>query len=124
MTDIKNPKLLAHFEELKKSIPEVYTKNEGVGQNEELSEQLYIQLRHALGVIEAVYLQNPDGFTAARVEAYAQIVQKLNDLGFTYPPNQEIMDKAAARLIMRSKMPMERAGKKPADTQDEDRQAM
>jgi len=124
MTDIKNPKLLAHFEELKKTIPEVYRQHQEPGEEAQLSEQLYSQLKHALGIIEAVYLQNPDGFTSARVEAYALIVKKLKELGYTYPPNQEIMDKAAARLIMQSKMPMERAGKKAADTQGEDRQAM
>ncbi len=105
----KNPALAEHFEKLKEILPEVY-KPRTVTPYERINERLIKLLKNSLGVIEAVYLQNPENFTAARVEAYASILSELEELGIVYRGNEEIIGRAAGLVVLQAKMPMERAG--------------
>lgn len=107
MSPNKNPILAEHFERLKELLPEVYTKPERLSK----ADKLYKLLKNSLGVIEAVYLQNPEMFHSARVEAYADIIQEVKKLGYTYQANPEIMDKAASQLIIQAKKPMQKVGR-------------
>lgn len=106
----KNPALEEHFEKLKEILPELYHPINRLPRN--ISEKLYSLLKSSLSIIEAVYLQHPESFSTARVEAYATIIADLKKLGITYRGNEELLSKAASHLIMQSKMPMERAGRR------------
>ncbi len=106
----KNPALEEHFEKLKEILPELYHPINRLPRN--ISEKLYSLLKSSLSVIEAVYLQHPESFSSARVEAYATIITDLKKLGITYNGNEDLLSKAASQLIMQSKMPMERAGRR------------
>ncbi|MEQ9229590.1 MAG: hypothetical protein RIF46_02840, partial [Cyclobacteriaceae bacterium] len=64
----KNPALEEHFEKLKEILPELYHPINRLPRN--ISEKLYSLLKSSLSVIEAVYLQHPESFSAAKVDAY------------------------------------------------------
>lgn len=116
--------LREHFEQLKKSIPEVY---EASTKNDETKEdKLFDLLRKSLTVIEAVYFQNSEMFTASRAEEYASIIAELKVMGYSYKGNQELIDKAARAAILSAKKPMEKAkGKKETSASgSSSRQAM
>ncbi len=106
----KNPALEEHFEKLKEILPELYHPINRLPRN--ISEKLYSLLKSSLSVIEAVYLQHPESFSTAKVDAYASIVSDLKQLGITYRGNDELLSKAAGQFIMQTKMPMQRAGKR------------
>jgi hypothetical protein len=120
MTFSNTPQLSEDFEQIRDSLPDIYKEAKKM---EGMADDLFTQLRHALGVIEAVYLQNPEGFTPVKVEAYAAIIRKLDELGLDYVANQQIMERTASRLILDARLPMSRAGMKN-DENKEDRQAM
>lgn len=104
----KNPVLNEHFERLKELVPEVYSRR-SFTQNEPEVNVLFEMLKKSLGLIEAVYLQNPDHFSAARIEEYGQIITKLEDLGYQYEGNEALLEKAASSMIMSAKKPMQKA---------------
>jgi len=114
----KNPALVDHFEKLKAILPEVYQPRQ-VTTSERVNERLIKLLKNSLGVIEAVYLQNPENFTAARVEAYATILSELNELGVAYKGNEDLIGRAAGLVVLQAKMPMERAGKRTKNASEE-----
>ncbi len=108
MNTEKNHILAEHFERLKELLPDVYTKPERISK----ADKLYKLLKNSLGIIEAVYLQNPEMFHSARVEAYADIIQDVARLGYAYKANPDIMNMAASQLIIQSKKPMQKVGNK------------
>ena len=108
MTKKKNPALEEHFDKLKEILPELYHPINKLPRN--ISEKLYGLLKNSLSIIEAVYLQNPDSFSSAKVDAYSEIISDLRKLGIIYRGNEDILSKAASQLLSDSKMPMERAG--------------
>ena len=55
-------------------------------------------------------MQGPEHVSSAKVEMYASIVSDLKKLGITYRGNEKLLSNAASKVIMQSKMPMERAG--------------
>jgi len=111
MRQDKNPTLANHFQRLKEVLPEVYQQRQ-ISESEQKHDRMVTLLKHSLGVIEAVYLQNPDNFSPARVEAYASIVSELNSLGVIYSGNAELIGRAAGMVVLQAKMPMERAGRR------------
>ena len=122
MTKEKNPVLNEHFEKLKTLLPEVYAKHFRE-ERETKNQKLFRMLKHSLGVIEAVYLQNSDTFSLSKAEEYAKIIQELKELGYSYSGHPELLNKAANFMIMRAKKPMEKAkGRVPK--KDQDRKAM
>lgn len=106
----KNPALEEHFDKLKDLLPEIHRSSSRLPRN--ISEKLYSLLKSSLSIIEAVYLQSPDHFSNARVEAYASIVSDLDKIGISYQGNEELLGKAASQIIMQEKLPMERAGRR------------
>ena len=108
MSDDKNPNLVEHFDKLKAILPEVYQPKDEIPAS--AADRLFTLLKNSLGVIEAVYLQSPENFSAARLDAYSTIVLELKAMGMDYRGNEEILNKAASQLIMHAKMPMEKAG--------------
>ena len=108
MSEDKNPNMVEHFDELKSILPDLYLTKDQLP--ETVADKLFGLLKNSLGVMEAVYLQSPENFSSARQEAYASIIQELNNLGLDYRGNEEILNKAASQLIMQAKKPMEKAG--------------
>lgn len=98
--------LKSHFEKMKEVIPEVY---EEKSPDETREAKLFALMKRTLGIIDAVYFQNRDMFTLARVEEYGEILEELKKLGFDYHGNTELIEKAAAATIMNAKKPMEKA---------------
>jgi hypothetical protein len=121
MTKEKNPVLNDHFEKLKELLPDVYAKH-FKEERETKNQKLFRMLKHSLGVIEAVYIQNSDNFSASKAEEYSKIIDELKTLGYAYEPNHELIEKAASYLLMKAKKPMEKAGK--VKKEDQDRQAI
>ncbi len=112
--------LKEHFEELKKAVPEIYAKS-AIRPETTKDQQLFEVVKKTLQIIEAVYFQNREMFTATRAEEYSKIVKELEALGYSYGANAELLEKATAAALMRAKLPMEKAkGTKPSS----DRQAM
>lgn len=122
MTKEKNPVLNEHFERLKELLPDVYSKH-FKEERETKNQKLFRMLKHSLGVIEAVYLQNSDTFSLSKAEEYGKIIEELQSLGYEYSGHQGLLDKAANFMIMRSKKPMEKA-KGGSQAGQEDRQAI
>lgn len=122
MTKDKHPVLSEHFERLKELMPDVYAKH-FKEERETRNQKLFRMLKHSLGVIEAVYLQNSDTFSLSKAEEYSKIIDELQELGYSYSGQPELMNKAAKFMIMKAKKPMEKAkgGKKK---ENQDRQAM
>ena len=108
MSEDKNPNLEEHFDKLKEILPEVYQPKDEIPAS--VGDRLFTLLKNSLGVIEAVYLQSPENFSTARLDAYSAIVTELKELGLDYHGNEEILNKAANRLIIQAKKPMEKAG--------------
>ena len=106
---MKNPALKAHFERLKELVPEVYSKK-----NDDFSERerLYGLLKKSLSVIEAVYLQNQETFGKSSIAEYGKIVYELELMQYDYEGNDDLLSSAAAQILMQSKKPMKKAGKK------------
>jgi len=100
--------LREHFEELKKSVPEVYARN-AAPLEETKEDKLYALVRKTLNIIEAVYFQSKENFTLTRAEEYEKVIKELQDLGFSYEANRELLEKAATASLMRAKFPMEKA---------------
>ncbi len=100
--------LREHFEELKKSVPEVYAQN-AAPPEETKEDKLYALIRKTLNIIEAVYFQSKENFTFTRAEEYDKVVRELQDLGFSYEANRELLEKATAAALLRAKLPMEKA---------------
>ncbi len=121
MTKEKNPVLSEHFEKLKTLLPDVYAKHFRE-ERETRNQKLFRMLKHSLGVIEAVYLQNSDNFSLSKAEEYAKIIDELKTLGYAYNGHPELLHKAANFMIMRAKKPMEKA--KGSFQSDQDRKAM
>lgn len=117
MTKDKNPDLEQHFHNLREMLPEMYKTGDKLPRN--ISDKLYAMLKSSLGVIEAVYLQAPEYFSAVKVETYAGIVEDLKKLGINYRGNEDLLAKAASQLIMKTKLPMERAGIRKQEDDDE-----
>lgn len=115
----KNPALAEHFEKLKAILPEVYRPKE----NKE-SDKLLGLLKNSLTVIEAVYLQHPESFTATRFDAYSNIILELGRLGYTYKGNEDLIQRATNELLVQARLPMERAGKKSYSADSIDKKAM
>jgi hypothetical protein len=108
--------LKSHFEKLKEVIPSMY---EEVSGNESEEEKLFDLLKRSLTIVEAVYFQNREMFTLARMEEYGKIIEELAALGYDYHGNKELMEKAAAAAIMNAKLPMEKAKGKAVDSQSD-----
>ncbi|MFY0686081.1 MAG: hypothetical protein JXQ90_02900 [Cyclobacteriaceae bacterium] len=109
MKAVHNPSdiLKSHFDRLKEIVPEIYQHEIDTSSKEE---QLFSLLKRSLGVIEAVYFQNKEMFTPARVDEYSKLIAEMKSLGFSYVANKELMEKAAAAAIMTQKLPMAKAG--------------
>ncbi len=122
MTKEKNPALSEHFEKLKELLPEVYAKH-FKEERETRNQKLFRMLKHSLGVIEAVYLQNSENFSSSKAEEYAKIIDELKELGYAYNGHHELLNKAANFMIMKAKKPMEKA-MGSLKKEDQDRQAM
>lgn len=122
MTKDKHPVLNEHFERLKELLPDVYSKH-FKEERETKNQKLFRMLKHSLGVIEAVYLQNSDNFSLSKAEEYSKIIEELKSLGYTYSGHPELLNKAANFMIMRAKKPMEKAKGSSQKDQDE-RKAM
>jgi len=108
MTKEKHPVLNEHFERLKELLPDVYSKH-FKEEKETKNQKLFRMLKHSLGVIEAVYLQNSDNFSLSKAEEYGKIIEELKSLGYEYSGHPELLNKAANFMIMRVKKPMEKA---------------
>ena len=108
MTKDKHPVLNEHFEKLKELLPDVYSKH-FKEERETKNQKLFRMLKHSLGVIEAVYLQNSENFSLSKAEEYGKIIEELQSLGYSYSGNPELLNKAANFMIMRAKKPMEKA---------------
>ena len=91
MTKEKNPALSEHFEKLKELLPEVYAKH-FKEERETKNQKLFRMLKHSLGVIEAVYLQNSEGFSMSKAEEYAKIIDELKELGYAYNGHHEFVE--------------------------------
>lgn len=110
----KNEILSDHFEQLKELVPEIYQQN--VYNAEDNGIKLYEILKRSLSIIEAIYLQNAEGFKNVRVEEYAKLIRDLKALGYDYHGNEELLQKAAGFLILQNKKPMKKAnGSKKSD---------
>ena len=121
MTKEKHPALSEHFERLKELLPDVYSKH-FKEERESKNQKLFRMLKHSLGVIEAVYLQNSENFSLSKAEEYSKIIEELQTLGYSYSGHPELLSKAANFMIMKSKKPMEKA--KGSVQQDQDRKAI
>jgi len=118
MTKDKHPVLSEHFERLKELLPDVYAKHFRE-ERESRNQKLFRMLKHSLGVIEAVYLQNSDSFSLSKAEEYSKIIEELKSLGYAYAGHPELLSKAANFMIMKAKKPMEKAkGNLTKDQQD------
>ncbi|NQZ78337.1 MAG: hypothetical protein HRT61_19850 [Ekhidna sp.] len=117
MTKEKNPVLSEHFERLKELMPDVYAKHFRE-ERETKNQKLFRMLKHSLGVIEAVYLQNSDNFSLSKAEEYGKIIEELRELGYDYAGQPELLGKAAKFMLMKAKKPMEKAkgAKREEDT--------
>jgi len=122
MTKDKHPVLSEHFERLKELLPDVYAKH-FKEERESRNQKLFRMLKHSLGVIEAVYLQNNDNFSLSKAEEYSKIIEELQSLGYSYSGHPELLSKAANFIIMKAKKPMEKA-KGAYSKEDQDRQAI
>jgi len=109
MTKDKHPVLSEHFERLKELLPDVYAKH-FKEERETKNQKLFRMLKHSLGVIEAVYLQNSESFSLSKAEEYSKIIEELRSLGYAYSGHPELLNKAANFMIMKAKKPMEKAG--------------
>ena len=69
MTKDKHPVLSEHFERLKELMPDVYARHFRE-EKETRNQKLFRMLKHSLGVIEAVYLQNSDNFSLSKNTSY------------------------------------------------------
>jgi len=120
---MKNSALKAHFERLRELVPEVYSKK-----NDDYAERerLYDLLKKSLGIIEAVYLQNQDSFGKSSIAEYGKIVYELELMQYDYEGNDDLLSSAAAQILMQSKKPMKKAGKKGSrgHASDQDREAI
>lgn len=108
MNEEKQPELNEHFERLKDLLPDVYNKH-FKEEKETKSQKLFRMLKHSLGVIEAVYLQNSDTFSSSKAEEYSKIIGELKSMGYAYSGHQELLNKAANFMIMKAKKPMKKA---------------
>ena len=122
MTKDKHPVLNEHFERLKELLPDVYSKHFRE-ERETKNQKLFRMLKHSLGVIEAVYLQNSENFSLSKAEEYSKIIEELRSLGYAYTGHPELLNKAANFMIMRAKKPMEKA-KGGVQKDVDDRKAM
>lgn len=104
----KNPDLEQHFQNLKEMLPEMFRAGDRLPRS--ISDKLFGLLKSSLGVIEAVYLQAPEYFSEVKIETYAGIIDELAKMGISYRGNEELLGKAASKLIMQTKKPMEKAG--------------
>lgn len=123
MTKEKNPVLSEHFEKLKELLPDVYAKH-FKEERESKNQKLFRMLKHSLGVIEAVYLQNSDSFSSSKAEEYAKIIDELKSLGYAYNGHHELLNMAANFMILKSKKPMQKAHGSTISKDEQDRQAM
>lgn len=118
MTKDKHPVLSEHFDRLKELLPDVYSKH-FKEERETKNQKLFRMLKHSLGVIEAVYLQNSEGFSVSKADEYARIISELKELGYDYNGQNELLGMAANFMIMKAKKPMEKAtGNIQKDTQE------
>ncbi|MEO9484774.1 MAG: hypothetical protein ABJG47_15045 [Ekhidna sp.] len=118
MTKDKHPVLSEHFERLKELMPDVYAKHFRE-EKETKNQKLFRMLKHSLGVIEAVYLQNNDDFSLSKAEEYSKIIEELKELGYSYSGQPELMNLATQFMIMKAKKPMEKAkGGVPRESDD------
>lgn len=122
MTKDKHPVLSEHFERLKELMPDVYAKHFRE-EKETKNQKLFRMLKHSLGVIEAVYLQNSDNFSLSKAEEYSKIISELKELGYSYSGQPELMNLATQFMIMKAKKPMEKA-KGSVQRTNEDRKAI
>ncbi len=116
--------LRQHFEKLKNSIPEVYEKSAHVDETNE--DKMFAIIKRSLSIIEAVYFQNSEMFTASRAEEYALIIADLKKLEYNYTGNVELLNKATKAAILSAKLPMEKAkgNKEKSSSTDTSRRAM
>ena len=122
MTKDKHPVLSEHFERLKELMPDVYSKHFRE-EKETKNQKLFRMLKHSLGVIEAVYLQNSDDFSLSKAEEYSKIIAELKELGYSYSGQPELMNLATQFMIMKAKKPMEKA-KGKVNRESDERKAM
>lgn len=123
MTKDKHPVLNEHFERLKELMPDVYAKH-FKEERETKNQKLFRMLKHSLGVIEAVYLQNSDNFSLSKAEEYSKIIEELKEIGYSYPGQPELLNLATQFMIMKAKKPMEKAKGNAQRESDRDRKAM
>ncbi|WP_421878546.1 hypothetical protein [Marinoscillum sp.] len=116
----KNEILSQHFEQLKALVPEIYQHQPE--SEDHRATKLYEILKRSLGIIEAVYLQNAEGFKNVRMEEYGKLIRDLKSLGYDYEGNAELLEKAAGYLILQNKKPMEKA--KGSKKSNQERKAM
>lgn len=100
--------LREHFEELKKSVPEVYAQN-AAPPEETKEDKMFELIRKTLNIIEAVYFTSKENFTFTRAEEYNKVIQELKEMGFSYEANRELLEKATTATLMHAKLPMEKA---------------
>jgi hypothetical protein len=112
LTNLSTEALKAHIELLKSTIPQSFEKPL---LPETREDKMYKLMRKSLSVIEAVYFQNSEMFTSARMEAYHEIIESLNDLGFDYIAHPELLKKYTTVAFVNAKMPMKKAGKRKLD---------
>ena len=124
MTQDKHPVLNEHFARLKELLPDVYAKH-FKEERESRNQKLFRMLKHSLGVIEAVYLQNIDSFSLSKAEEYGKIIEELHSLGYSYSGHPDLLSKAANYMILKTKKPMEKAkGVAQQSEEDQNRKAM
>ena len=97
-------------EEIKTSLPKLNSKAKRPSLKQE-NDKLHLISRKGLAVIETLYLTNPEIFRLATIEAYSDMVSELNSIGGQYEGQQEMIDMATNKLLMKAKMPMQKAGK-------------
>ena len=103
-----DPHLNEHIEKLKELLPDIYAKH-FKEERETRNQKLFRMLKHSLGVIEAVYLQNSEGFSLSKAEEYSKIIEELKDLGYSYSGHPDLMKKAVSFMLMKAKKPMKKA---------------
>lgn len=115
--------LSEHFERLRALVPDLYKEGENIA-NHATEEHLYELLKKSLGIVEAIFLQQAESFSDASMMQYGKIVEELKAMGFDYYGQKDLIDRAASKLIMQSKLPMEKAKGARKRSSGDNRKAM
>lgn len=119
-----NELLADHFDRLKTLVPELYLREPNENSTT-TSDHMYRLLKRTLGIVEAIYLKNTEGFNPARLEEYAKVITELKSMGYAYEGPEELMENATNNLLLKAKKPMRKAkGGTKIEKDDQDRQAI